>query len=534
MTISPYFTTSLLPTGNRLASDAFCPGLHFDGSRELQTVEVTTTQEALGVDNGVRWIVGTPSLEEDGAFWLLMENGDQFSLGFGWGEDDLNATNWTAATSADRPLIVAATTDDANATTFVPLGQPLQASPWSAAVPTPDGGYLLVEKASAGGYQLTQLAKNGTDVSTNSIRAITDPLPDSMIALNSNQRMWGLYSMSTNVYNHAVLGDELEGGALTVLQWNEETETVFFLASATLEGEEQRNTVFEGLGPIWADVNGDGKDDLVTTISNSAVGARLRVYSLSDGEPLQLLQLAQAPAINLGGRWLHQLAVGPLGPNGETNVVEIRTPHIGGEVRYYELDPDRPVGDNLKLTASTSRYTSHDIRSRNLDRVVLGDFNGDGIPELVVQNQVKDVLVGLQRTSGDAGVEIVWSIRLPSPIESNLAVSCNAGLGIMEIMFATRSHQLVKAQFAPTGMDLDGIGTSHDGAVGDDAPDAADGPEDQPLEPSSDATPVNTTSGAYASWMGLWVGPRRVLGLSQQALLCISFPILLRWLAGAV
>jgi len=241
-----------------------------------------------------------------------------------------------------------------------------------------------------------------------------------------------------------VIGDALEGNALSVLSWNSETNQVEFQSQTTLDQENADNggadTVFEGLGPMWADINDDGHDDLVTTVSNSNVGARLRIYQ-TDGLEI----LAQAPPIGTGGRWLHQLAVGQLGPNGETEIVEIRLPHVGGVVQYYRYINEDNIGE-LKMVASTSAYTSHDIRTRNFDRAVVADFNGDGIPELAVQNQAKDALMGLQRTVG--GVEEVWAVSLSSPVHSNIGVSCSRS-GIREISFGTEANDFVRLQFVP-------------------------------------------------------------------------------------
>ena len=115
-------------------------------------------------------------------------------------------------------------------------------------------------------------------------------------------------------------------------------------------------------------------------------------------------------------------------------VVEIRTPHVGGQVRYYQYDSS----DGLNLVASTQDYTSHTLNSRNLDKVTVGDFDGDGIPELVVQDESQEMLYGLQRTF--CGVNVAWNVSLvpSSKLETtNIAVSCNTESNAMNILFAT-------------------------------------------------------------------------------------------------
>ena len=455
----------------------------------------------------IQWVLGTPPATEteetddpdQRQFWMVLDSGAQLAVTYSDNNVDDNTSasrtqdgsitdtvEWEDTDSADRPLVVHSVTEPSvngttSMTSFLPLPAPVGTSPWSGAVPTPSGGWLLVEQtAEEGTYQVTQLNEAMEDITHESLRSqVSRPLPDTHWAYsfptgnnNNVTPKWALYSQATNRYNHAVIGDALEGNALTVLQWNDDTQQVEFFRETTLvvdDNNDDDDTVFEGLGPMWADVDGDGHDDLITTVSNSQVGARLRIYRFSDStsaaaakeddnDTTSVLEiLAQAPAIGLGGRWLHQLAVGPLGPNGEQEIVEIRTPHIGGIVRYYRYQPSESQTGSLQLVASTTPFTSHDIRSRNLDRVVVGDFNGDGIPELVVQNQRKDTLVGIQRSadSDGGGTETVWSVPLPSPVQSNLGVSCSS-TGIRELVFGTRDAELMRLQFQPASIGVEG------------------------------------------------------------------------------
>jgi len=131
--------------------------------------------------------------------------------------------------------------------------------------------------------------------------------------------------------------------------------------------------------PIWADVDRDGRMDLITTVSNAKQGAQLRGYC-SDGS-----LLAQSNPIGMGGRWRHQLAIGPFGPAGELELVTDFTPHIAGQVQYFWLS-----GRQLEPVAAMDGYTSHVIHTRNLDMAVGGNFNGDGRLEIVLPSAVTE------------------------------------------------------------------------------------------------------------------------------------------------
>ena len=48
--------------------------------------------------------------------------------------------------------------------------------------------------------------------------------------------------------------------------------------------------------------------------------------------------VAEGPTIGQGYRGRHQIAVAPFGPNGELELVDVLTPHLGGIVEFYQLE----------------------------------------------------------------------------------------------------------------------------------------------------------------------------------------------------
>ena len=164
----------------------------------------------------------------------------------------------------------------------------------------------------------------------------------------------------------------------------------------------------EGISPIWIDINGDGQREIIVTVSDASQGAQILIFNDS-GE-----LIAQGQPIGQGYRWRHQIAVAAFGPNGETELVDVLTPHIGGVIEYFQSD-----GDQLVLVAQLPGYTSHVIGSRNLDMAAAGDFDGDGIVELLIPDQNLSSLALFQRT--EEGVRIDWEIDLGARISTNLA-----------------------------------------------------------------------------------------------------------------
>ena len=132
-------------------------------------------------------------------------------------------------------------------------------------------------------------------------------------------------------YPHGIAGDQLEAAEITPLEAVPSLRVVINIAIP-------RQRVVEGVLPIWADLNGDGQRDIIITQSDAEQGAQVVVYSKS-GE-----QLAAGPAVGRGNHWRHQPAVAPFGSNGEIELAEVLTPHIGGIAGLYRLN-----GDSLDL-----------------------------------------------------------------------------------------------------------------------------------------------------------------------------------------
>lgn len=249
------------------------------------------------------------------------------------------------------------------------------------------------------------IAQNGDVVSVSNelerTRLSLAALPDARPVISRGGQI-AIYTGATDQrYVHGVLGDTFEAASLTIL--DADGADVTQVGQINLPGDE----VFEGISPLWADVDGDGRDDLITTVSNGQGGARYQVFG-SDGAVL-----AVGDPIGQPGRWRHQLAYANFSPDGTPELVGVTTPHIGGVVEFYRVD-----GGRLAVVASLAGYSSHALGSRNLDMAVAGDFNGDGILELVVPDQTQTRLAGIQRTA-DGAVE-VWSLPLDGTLTSNL------------------------------------------------------------------------------------------------------------------
>jgi len=225
-------------------------------------------------------------------------------------------------------------------------------------------------------------------------RLSVDAPADTRIVAVGGDR-YALYGAKTDRYQHGALGDTTEGGSLVVVDAASESVGT----EVTLDGP-----VFEGLSPLAADLDGDGATELVTTVSDAADGARLRVYD-TDGE-------AVATGPIYGSGWRHQLCVAPFAPDGTAELAVVRKPHVDRTLEFYRLDSD------LTVTATHEGYASHTYGSRNLDGALAADFDDDGTTELLVPTTDRTTLDAVRRT--DDGAETAWSLSLDGSLSTNV------------------------------------------------------------------------------------------------------------------
>jgi hypothetical protein len=209
---------------------------------------------------------------------------------------------------------------------------------------------------------------------------------------------YALYGGRTTRYTHGAVGDTVEGSRLLVVD----------VAAGRIETDVRLDapTVFEGLSPLVADLDGDGDGEVVTTVADSTDGARIRVYD-ADGT-----ERATGPVYGPG--WRHQLCVAPFGPDGVPELAVVRKPHVDRTLEFYRLD-----GDDLRVTATDGGYASHAYGSRILDGGLAADLDGDGRPELLVPAARRRTLAAVERT--DRGVERAWSLPLGGDLATNVA-----------------------------------------------------------------------------------------------------------------
>ncbi len=231
-----------------------------------------------------------------------------------------------------------------------------------------------------------------------------DGLPDGLVATHVGDRdiasAW--YAGPTGRYRHGVIGDEIEATTLVART------ALGNRRSLTLPESE----VFEDRYPRLADLDGDGKIEVIAIKSSAVLGASVTIYGLSEDA---LTERATTGFIGQANRWLNIAGIADFDGVPGREIAFVRTPHIGGTLYLY-----RYVKGALALLDTLDGFSNHEIGSRELRLSAVADINEDGRMELALPSNDRRALkiVGF----GKEGLRILVSANLPARINKAIAV----------------------------------------------------------------------------------------------------------------
>ncbi len=200
-------------------------------------------------------------------------------------------------------------------------------------------------------------------------------LPDGRVATGTGDIVEAWYSEPTTRYRHAVLGDGIEAGALRVK--NQRGEVYTYRLPST--------EVFEDITPRLADLDLDGRTEVITILSSQSGGASIAIFNLNGNA---FIKIAQTPFIGTPNRWLNIAEIDNFGGNRRPDIALVVTPHLAGVLQFYRFRNDR-----LVRIAQARGYSNHQIGSRELRLSTTADVNGNGIPDLVLPSLARNALV---------------------------------------------------------------------------------------------------------------------------------------------
>lgn len=224
-------------------------------------------------------------------------------------------------------------------------------------------------------------------------------LPDTRVIQISPEKVMVLAG-PTDRFPHSALGDNLEATSVVVVTVGvNEVETVY----------RSEDDVIESVAPLLADVDGDGINDVVLTLSNDRE-VWIVVASSTGGGVVAISD----PVDRLLG-WRHLVAVGPLGPSGQTEIAEVLYPDAQGSLRFLSLS-----GSKLGVVATRTGYRSHEFGTRNFEQAVAADVDRDGRVEVILPTLDRQHIAGVLH--GPDGAVDMWSRPLGGTLATNIAV----------------------------------------------------------------------------------------------------------------
>ena len=156
----------------------------------------------------------------------------------------------------------------------------------------------------------------------------------------------------TDRYDHGVLGDAIEYGALKLdlLDMPQGPLGATVRRSVTFRLPKAR--VFEDLAPRLADVTGDGAPEVLVVETGLDDGAQLAVYTAAG-------KLVATPPLGAPHRWLAPLGAADLDRDGKIEIAYIDRPHVARTLVVWRFDRGR-----LIRVAAAPGLTAHRIGDR--------------------------------------------------------------------------------------------------------------------------------------------------------------------------
>jgi len=175
------------------------------------------------------------------------------------------------------------------------------------------------------------------------------------------------YTEPTSRYDHGILGDAIEWGALVL-----NVDQCFGCEGSIIRQFVIRlpeNRVFEDVAPRIVDLDGDEAPEVIVVETDINKGARLAIYDESG-------LIAAAPFIGRTHRWLAPIGAADLDGDGYTEIAYVDRPHLARLIRVWRFREGK-----LKLAGELSGFTNHRIGEDNIAGGIRDCGNG---PEMIV------------------------------------------------------------------------------------------------------------------------------------------------------
>ena len=134
--------------------------------------------------------------------------------------------------------------------------------------------------------------------------------------------------------------------------------------------------VFEDRQPRLADLDGDGRDEIVLVLTSVAAGASLAAFDISNGA---IRLEAQTPFIGEPNRWLNPAGVADFDGDGRLEIAFVAMPHLVKRLELWSL-----TNGALRKEIELGDVSNHRLGSVHIGTAAVADFDGNGIEDPAV------------------------------------------------------------------------------------------------------------------------------------------------------
>ena len=244
-----------------------------------------------------------------------------------------------------------------------------------------------------------------------------NPTRDGTRARASRNIMAAWFSGLVPRYRHSPFG---------IIEQHPDTLTVSLADRRVLRFTLPPDSVFEDRAPRIADLDGDGRDEIIVVRSTQKKGSALAVIGVK-GSALAII--AATPPLGTPFEWLNPAGIADFDGDGRLDVAFVVKPHKGGELQFWTLRDG-----TFEQLAEIDDVSNHVQGSTDQALSAVADFDGDGVADLAIASENRRTLRFLTLSGGK--LRELGAAPLPAPVAENFEVVIVDGLPAVRIGIA--------------------------------------------------------------------------------------------------